>query len=267
MLKTLFAVAALLSLAAPVRAGDVLIDVKGEIGIDPQGNVYAVDVKTVVHPQVAEMVRKSAMQWKFSPIIRNGKAVYAKTNMSLTLAAKKVDAGYQLQVENARFLGPRRQAVSMEPPRYPLDAVRAGIGGNVLIAVRVDAEGKVIDAAMVQYSLPYRNLGDKAAERWGKVFGGASIEAVKRFRYMPANPAEGEEPEATIIVPMDFRLGDTPPQPVAGWHDEGASKRMPIPWLQAQQQSFDATGLRQGESLSLGVPVIQPITAIQGMML
>lgn len=240
--------------AFQAQAADLRMDVSGEIGIDGQGKVFDYVIQTVVTPEVKQLIDRSVRGWQFAPVVRDGKPGYAKANMKLTLLAKKVDAGYQLQVERVRFTG-HRKPVSMTPPRYPMGSARAGVMGNVLLALRIDAAGKVQDVMAVQTSLPYRNLSQKKIEAFGKPFEQASIEAAKKWAFEPANLEWGDDAETTLIVPVDFTLGDAPSQARDGWHVEPNSVMRPIPWLAADQQRFDATGLKQGEALALDLPV------------
>lgn len=236
------------------RADDLRMNVSGEIGIDSQGKVFDYVIKTLVTPEVKQLIDRSVRSWQFEPVVHDGKPGYAKTNMVLTLLAKKVDAGYQLQVERVRFTG-SRSAVSMMPPQYPAESVYAHVMGTVLVAVRIDAEGKVSDAMAVQTSLPYRNLSQKKIETLGRPLEKASIAAAKKWRFEAANLERGDTPETTLIIPVDFSLADAPSQVRDGWHVEPNSVVRPIPWLAADKQQFNADGLKQGESLALNSPV------------
>lgn len=63
-------------------------------------------------------------------------------------------------------------ALSTPAPRYPIEALRAGTGGEVLVAFTVGTDGRVIRASVVQAS-PAR------------VFEREALNAVKRWRYAP----------------------------------------------------------------------------------
>lgn len=254
MRKLLGALLLLVLGTVQARADDLRMDVSGEIGVDGQGKVFDYVIKTIVTPEVKQLIDRSVRSWQFEPVVHDGKPGYAKANMTLTLLAKKVDAGYQLQVERVRFTG-NRGTVSMPPPQYPMESARAGVMGSVLVAVRIDAEGKVLDVAAIQTSLPYRNLSQKKIEMAGKPLEKASIAAAKNWRFEPANLEWGDAAETTLIIPVDFWLGDASGPKRNGWHVEPNSVVRPIPWLAADKQQFDADGLKQGESLALDSPV------------
>lgn len=130
-----------------VQAQDMRLQVAGNLLIDADGRVadYSVDVET---PEaIVKLLDSSVRGWSFEPTLRDGQAVKVRTRLNLTLAARKRDdGGYLLQVEQIRFTGVRK-AITQTPPRYPKEAARAGISGDVLMAARIDAQGKVLDVA------------------------------------------------------------------------------------------------------------------------
>lgn len=247
------------------ETADMILPVSGELGIDPQGNVFAIDIRTIVTPPLKDLIEKSVRQWKFEPVIHDGKPGYAKTSMQLALVATKVDNGYQLHIRDVRFYSTRQPATSMEPPRYPVDAARAGVMGNVLLAVRINAQGQVVDAMATQVAFPYRDMKPKQSAQWAKAFGKASIEAARKWQFTPANVEFGDVADATLILPVTFWLGESK-SPINGWQELPTIIRTPIPWLAEAEQSFDPVGLRDGQSLALQSPV-HLLTVVNGQAL
>lgn len=227
---------------------ELRLDVAGEIGIDRQGAVYDYNISSILTQELKAVVDKAVRQWTFEPVLRDGKPVYAKSGMRMTLAALPVANGYQLRIENLRFLGQRRTK-KMDPPRYPSDAMRAGVSAMVLVALRIAPDGEVLDAAPAQTRL-LGPKGEKNDQRMAGSFEKVSIDAAKRWRFQPADAAAGDaEGETTLIVPIEYTL-----QGMAfgeGWR-EGGSPAKPIPWLPSDKQHYDAAGLKQGESLAVG---------------
>ncbi len=78
------------------------------------------------------------------------------------------------------------------PPVYPLSARRRGVEGQVLLRVRLSAEGRAISVA-IQRSSGFADL-DKAA-----------LIAVERWRFRPAE-ADGRAVEGVVDVPISFQL-------------------------------------------------------------
>lgn len=243
----------LLAIVANAQTAELRMPVDGEIGIDPAGAVFDYRIDSGLTAPVKALVEQSVRQWKFEPILRDGVAVHAKARMRLTLIAHQVPAGFQLQVEEVRFSA-YRDSVKMLPPRYPAEAARNSVSGDVLVAVRVNAEGRVVEAAAVQTSWPDDKFGEDSRRYWAKVLEKASVEAARRWVFEPADPALHETGDATLVVPVSFWTGDAAP-PSAGWRQESAGPSRPIPWLEPAQQVFDASGLKQGEALALGYPV------------
>lgn len=77
-------------------------------------------------------------------------------------------------------------------PVYPALARRRGDEGKVLLKVRVSAQGEALNIAIAKSS-------------GNELLDGAAVEAVTRWRFVPAR--RGDEPvESSVIVPMTFRL-------------------------------------------------------------
>nr|WP_295379477.1 TonB family protein [Pseudoxanthomonas sp.] len=239
----------LLAMNALAQDAGLRLPVNGEIGVDPTGAVFDYRIDTELTPAVKALVERSVRQWKFEPVMRDGRATHAKARLHLTLIARQVDEGFRLQVEHVRFSG-YRDAISMKPPRYPKQAAINGVGGDVLVAIRVDASGKVTDAVAVQTSWPYKKVAAKAAEKWGPMLETASVEAARNWTFEPADAAPHAEGDTTLIVPISYRMNvDRPPR--EGWHYESAGPARTIPWLDPSRQAFDASGLKEGEVLAL----------------
>src|SRR5690606_4544839 len=81
---------------------------------------------------------------------------------------------------------------SMNPPKYPPAALRAGITGQVVLVIDVDASGNVLDVT-VERSSRNRDL-DRAA-----------IAAARRWRFNP-EIRDGVAVAGRVRVPVDFVL-------------------------------------------------------------
>lgn len=242
----------LLSMFAAVAAAqskDALrLDVAGEVAIDKTGSVYDYQIKTLLTPEVKAVVDRAVRSWKFEPVVVDGEPVYAKNGMRLSLLASRVDAGYRLRVERVRFSGSRK-AKNMAPPKYPKAAQRAALSATVLMAVRIDERGEVTDAVAAQSSLDGVRANKKVSESWLKEFEAVSLAAAKKWKFEPVDPASGGAKVTTQLVPVEFRIDS--PSSLEGWRYASTGTYKPIPWLPAEEQAYDATGLKQGESLAL----------------
>ena len=226
----------------------------GEIAIDQAGAVYDYKIGTLLTPEVKQLVERVVRQWKFEPVVRDGKPVHARSSMHLTLMATPVEAGYRLQVEDVRFLGTRSMKTAV-PPRYPREAMRSAISAIVLVAARIDADGKVLDAAAARSALVGVRGSDRIAEKWRQRFEASCVEAMKQWTFQPADLAAGDPPETTIIVPVVFQTADAGPIDRVWRANDMVGPPHPIPWLAPAQQVFDADGLREGQMLALDSPL------------
>ncbi|UNK57111.1 TonB family protein [Pseudoxanthomonas daejeonensis] len=100
--------------------------------------------------------------------------------------------------EAAPVAGQAMQAPSPLPeqspsPRYPLDALRRGETGTVILQVQVDAQGQPVSIDVSQRS------GSRDLDR-------AAVEAVSRWRFSPALDAAGNAVPGGLSVPVDFKL-------------------------------------------------------------
>ena len=231
------------------------MQVMGEIAIDQAGAVYDYNISTILTPEVKQLVERTVRLWTFEPVLRDGKPVYARSSMHLTLLATPVEAGYRMQVEDVRFLGSRPMKTPVAP-RYPRDAVRAGINAIVLVAARIDADGKVLDAAAARSALIGVRANEKVAEKWRRRFEESCVAAMKQWTFQAADLAAGDPPETTVIIPMVFQsdVEDGPIDRV--WRaNDLAGPPHPIPWLAPAMQTFDAEGLREGQMIALDNPI------------
>jgi len=77
------------------------------------------------------------------------------------------------------------------PPTYPIAALRLGEAGTTIVEVRLDANGRIVDA-QVRKSSGYHDL-DKAA-----------VEAVRKFQFAPVG-GKATNSGGTVLVPVVFR--------------------------------------------------------------
>lgn len=114
----------------------------------------------------------------------------------------------------------------------------------MLVAARVDREGRVLDAIAVHTAMSHYQITDKLRDRLVRLFGDESIKAMKQWRY-PTSDA-GAPDEATVFTQFAYR-NEKMPHFSEGWR----APNKPIPWLPAGKQEYDVVGLKEGESLAL----------------
>lgn len=234
----------------------------GVVAIDAGGNVTGseIDQAKELAPMFLDIVRNNVASLKFEPVVRAGKAVPARSKMSLRLVAKELDNGdFTLQIRSANFSGepPKAGEVlvskSLEPPRYPKIAAMSGISGAVYVVVKVGPSGHVDDAVAEQVNL--RTLGnEKQMARMRDILVEAALEAAKRWVFVP--PTQGEEADDefwSARVPVDFRLESGDLVTYGKWHAYIPGPRQRIPWSQEEQSGFSPDVLADG-----GIYMLKP---------
>ena len=78
----------------------------------------------------------------------------------------------------------------MNPPNYPPEENRRGIGGTTVLIVSIDATGSVLEVS-VEKSSGNRNLDREA------------VKAAKRWRFNP-EVRDGKKVASRVRVPVDF---------------------------------------------------------------
>jgi protein TonB len=95
--------------------------------------------------------------------------------------------------ESAQAQAPSPLPDQSPSPRYPVDAMRRGDTGTVVIQVQVDAQGQPVSVDVLERS------GSRDLDR-------AAVEAVSDWHFAPARDAAGNAVAGTLSVPIDFKL-------------------------------------------------------------
>lgn len=236
-------------------AGSIMtMRIDGELTIDTSGKVMAYDIATPLEPAVKQAVDRAVSAWRFSPVMLDGSAVRARTGMRVTLAARAVDAGYAISVDNVTFRDPpgatatkaaaaampekvRISKSSMTPPKYPIGVHRAGITGQVLLYLHLSMDGKPEDVVAYQSTLFNARGSDKAMQIAREQFEKEAVRAARgwRFKVDTAASAEQLDPsDLTVTVPILYRFA-ADPEAAGAWRIELRGERATVPWLLAEK--------------------------------
>lgn len=223
----------------------------GDIEIGPQGKVYSYELDEGLSPPVEKLLAQSIAQWRFEPITVDGEPVIAATRMRIDLQA--LPAGndeYRLRVEDVGFGEPDRGDRDMHPPRYPRDALRAGVGAKVVLVLKLDAQGDVQRVHTEQVSLSHESRRKSENRRLRLLFAEASAEAASDWSF-EINVVLGGNPVGTSIrVPVTYNLGASAAN---DWHGYIPGERHPIPWPTGDALAGAGVApLADGEVQSLG---------------
>lgn len=259
--STTMVIAAESSAKVPSRVFDLAVT--GKVDIGPDGRVIAHNLDETVTPTVRELIGRALAQWRFEPVLVDGKPVIARTRLHLSLEAKPTSAeAYQLTVRNVWF-GESWLAEKMSPPRYPDDALRIGLGAKVLLVAKLGANGEVVDVYARQTSLSHPGR-EKVEQRWRRTFERASIAAAKKWRFKPNATASDKATNSVVMVPVQFDVGDR--SSTKGWHAFVPGPINDSPWPEEDRRLADISGLRDGEAASID-PRFKLKTEIAGTVL
>lgn len=229
--------------------------VRGSIEIDVNGNVQRY---TLEHPEaystaVREMLERIVPRWTFRPVLVDGAPVAARSAMYLRLQADPIgDGQFRIVVAGATFgndgnAGPGTHVAvdvrSMPRPIYPKDEIRAQVGAQVLVVVRVGRDGRVEDAIAEQTNLA--QLGtSRAMARWRRDFEAAAIASLKRWTFtIPTKGADADAPYWSVRIPIAYTAGNVPAGTPGKWNSYVPGPRRAIPWATDEEQALADTGL------------------------
>lgn len=194
--------------AAPPKSARYEMVANGDVQIDGDGRVTDYSLSSELAPEVAALVDRSVRRWRFQPILQDGRPVNAKTALSIRLLARRSaddSDNYTVSIASVDFGAPRRGSGG-EPPRYPDLAARAGLNAKVLLLLRIDDTGKVVEALPYQTSLGARTRSERDAESWRRIFERASIRAAKTWKYDLTELLDGRRIGGYSIAPIEYRM-------------------------------------------------------------
>lgn len=173
----------------------------GTIEIDTQGHVadYTIKDAEAYDQALLDLMARNIQRWVFKPVLVDGVPRQARFDMFLRLQAKPLDDGrFEASIASAAFgrgdAAPANTRVTVrgerQPPRYPEGELRNGIGGTVLVLLRIGPDGNVVDAAVEQTNLAA--IGREGAmNAWRKDLERATLAAAKHWTFDP--PTAGED--------------------------------------------------------------------------
>lgn len=207
------------------------LEATGDIEINPDGAVRSYTLKSDLKPAIAAIVDKSVRGWKFEPIAFEGKPAIGLTSMRLALIATPVDGGqYALKVANVWF-GQPALAQKMIPPEYPVDALYAHLGAKVVLVLKLDQQGNVVDVFPEQTSLTATG-NPRVVEKWRHVFERVSIATAKKWKFNMTEKVNGEAIESSVRIPIAYQLsGGSSPKTDNRWQGFVPGPIHAIPWV------------------------------------
>jgi hypothetical protein len=252
----------------------IVMGVSGALVFEPDGTVSSLQIDTPLSPQLRPSVERTLRAWRFHPVVVDGVARQARTGFDLQLVGRKVDAGYSVRVDGVDFRLPKDtpnlkelgiSGRELHPPRYPKDAMMAGVSGRVVLGIRVTPDGTTGDVTVVR-SMLFGTMprGGKFAQRYLKQLEDASLAAVRTWRYtVPSGVAVGDAASMTVLTPMEFKMGEFDTDVPGQWLPVMRQPTRRIPWMSDDAGLGDALGGAAG-SLASGSNPIRLLTPAAG---
>lgn len=214
----------------------------GILDVSTEGEVegYTVDKADQVQPAALELLSKHVPQWKFEPVLLDGKAVRTRSRMRVRLVATQLPEGdYVVSIKDSDFPPMVKDeatwpvSIQMRRPKYPETPLSYGVSASAYVVARVGASGEVEDAWVEQV-----NLGSIGEERdmalWRKQFGEAVVKAAKASRFKPRTTDGLSQDAMSVRIPYSFQLsGAKSPtdRPYGQWSAYVPGPRQSAPWL------------------------------------
>lgn len=217
--------------------------VTGWVQVAPDGSVirYTLDQRDKLPAPVVEVISKTVPEWKFHPILVDGKPIVADAKMSLRVVAVPLDNDqYRLRVDGATF-GDKSSTGSVhykvqKPPQYPRVALRARTGAIVYLALEVNRSGKVEQAIAQQVDLRARG-SEVTMHLLRDAFATASVDAAKAWTFtIPETGSEAAQDHWTVRIPINFNIRDSNSARLryGQWTSYVPGPVQSIPWEQDQ---------------------------------
>jgi transposase len=231
---------------APIRR--FVAEGDGTLIIEPDGTVGETTLPDELDPALRDAYARAIRRWTFEPIVVDGRAVRGRAHMSVAFAIElKGREFHRASIERVIFndppskegvassiLGPNAR---VHPPKYPMDLARQGIGGEVVLAVETDAEGKVLRASP-QAGRLYATVPARTEARAQRAFNLLARAAMDASRHWDLPGCRS----SVCTVPLRFTMQMDPDRPVF-WHPAHDVSVTPETWaLQTGVVALGADG-------------------------
>lgn len=259
-----------------IEKAEMSMLVSGSIDMRPDGSVerYAIDHADALSPAITQMIGTQVSQWRFEPVLVDGKPVAARTNMSLRIVAKPVDQqNFDVRIRSASFSGGNKDpdtriSVAKRTTLKPMiEALMSADtdAAELYLALKIGRDGKVLDAIVEQVNL--YTLGSESQMAIArKILGRSAAQTVRQWTFtVPAREPE-DGPYWSGTLPITFQLGDgsSPDlQEDEGWRMYIPGPCTPIPWRNSNKGGrCDSDALPEGEFTldDSGSKLLTPLT-------
>ena len=184
----------------------------GSVVVDPAGKVVSHALDTKLEDNLAGLVAKAVSAWTFAPPVVDGKPATVRSGMTITLAGREVNGGFEVRIDNVTFHRPPVKDAGadatpgirlnkMRPePKYP----KYNVNGAVTIEIRFSPDGEVADAVATECSLYFAggSAADKAAACEAMAFNATS--AIRKWRATVPVESTRDPDDLVGILPVQY---------------------------------------------------------------
>lgn len=190
------ALAVLAWLAPAVAADNAAQELRSQthwtISLDAAGHVAQLDSRSELAPALRESLQKAIRGWTFEPSRIDGKAMPTETSLTAWISLEpQSDDRFSIRVDDARTGG---RVDAAQAPVFPRKAAQLGLQQMVVMNVRYDAHGHVIDASLA----PDSQHAQPALVR-------SALSAVRKWTFEPERVG-GDGIAGLVVVPICFSV-------------------------------------------------------------
>lgn len=196
-----------LAMPAPLAAagGVSTLDVTARADVSAEGRVSGLEFSRKLPGSIESFARNLFQPLTFEPATADGQPVASRTSLRASLELTPDGAGgYVVKAVDLQQVG--SQVESAQPPRYPFEAMRDRVGGQVWLELSIDPQGRVVpDSIEVVESRFHRN---------GRAYSGANAKRLEDASRAAAQQWTFIQPEvagAPIATRQRVPVTFTPP--------------------------------------------------------
>ncbi|MDN5780658.1 MAG: energy transducer TonB [Luteimonas sp.] len=214
----------------------------GTIDIERDGSVsgYVLDQREKVPDYVTTLLDRRVAAWQFEPTVRDGQPVAVRSPMSVRMVARPTeDDRFEISISGTSFDGEYSGAATdyvtgdrLDPPAYPMAAIRMGGQGTVYLMLRIGRDGRVGDLFVEQVNLTA--IGREAEmAKMREQLSKAAVDAAWKWTFHPPTTGEaiGEDSWA-VRVPVEFDNYDNKAPGYGKWQPYLPGQRRTATWAQ-----------------------------------
>jgi len=244
MFGALLAMATMVAQASSIKDIESSAVVSGTIVLAKDGTVQTavIDDEAKYGQPIVDMVRKAALQWRFQPVLRHDEPVVAKSSMHVRVVLKKMpDGNYSARIKGATFGDSSTDSTDTLhnaegnkriPPKYPQAAIRGRVQGTVYLALRVDRNGRVVEAVAEQVNLGITGP-DRVIKQYRAMLAESALKAARQWSYtIPTTGPLARQDSWTAHAPVNYALNVLgAPKPDRTWVSYVPGPYTPAPWV------------------------------------